>query len=130
MTWGRLQALVEALLAGDRVLTADIEGRLALLEYAYEEITNLSEVLSLEGNDQTDIVRQSVKDLTVSRPELPADNTSILPVDKGLVFAVARLMASYVSNEKFQIHRNQAIQLIERYNSKVYSARDGNNEYK
>ena len=46
------------------------------------------------------------------------------------MFVVARLMASYVSLEKFKIHKSEALDMIERYNSKVYSNRDGNNEYK
>ncbi|RUA16748.1 MAG: leucyl/phenylalanyl-tRNA--protein transferase [Flavobacteriia bacterium] len=38
MEWGRLQSLTEALLSGDNTLTKNVEGRLALLEYAFEEV--------------------------------------------------------------------------------------------
>jgi len=126
MKWGRVQKLTEALLAGDGVLIQDAEGRIALLQYAYEEIANLTEVLSLETTDATvDKVRESVNGTVIRRPGIPTDNNDELQVDEGLCFVVARLIASYISREKYGLHRKQALDMIEVYNRKVYSYRDG-----
>ena len=130
MTWGRLQALVEALLAGDHKLTVDPEGRIGLLQYAYEEIGDLAEVLTLAtSDDMIERIRQSVNGLNIKRPSLPIDDTSELAVDEGLSFALARLMASYVSKEKYGLHRAAALELIKIYNDKVYSYREMNSKY-
>ncbi len=130
MTWNRVQALTEALLSGDHTLIKDTESRLALLSYAYEEIANISEVLTLEEvGTGVNAIREGFNDGTyVRRANLPSSNDDELDIDDGLAFAVARLMASYVSKEKFSIHRDHAIDLINTYNRKVYSMRDKNNE--
>ena len=129
MNWTRLQALVEALLSGDHTLVVNEEARVALLAYAYEEVSNLSEVLTNERDgDGVNQVRVTTIG-HVKRPDLPSNGDSAIDVDYGLCFAVARFMASYVSKEKFSIHREAAIEIINTYNRKVYSSKDQNNGY-
>jgi len=124
MTWGRLQALVEALLAGDHTLTVNPEGRVALLQYAYEEIADRADVLYLETDDSTvDKVRKTYNGYYVRRPNLPVDDDATIELDVGLCFAAARLMASYVSKEKFNVHREFALDLINTWNQKIMSLR-------
>jgi len=129
MTWGRLQALVSALLSGDNTLTKDVEGRLALLEYAFEEVLMLADVTGLTVLDQNGNQIRATIGGYVNRPQLPETDEDDINIDKGVIFAVARLMASYVSRDKFQIHKKEAEEIIRRFNRAVYSAKDQNNGY-
>jgi len=125
MTWGRLQALAEALLAGDHTLTTNPEGRIALLQYAIEEIADRADVLYLETDDVTvDRVRKSYNQFIIRRPDLPSDDSDTIELDVSLCFAAARLIASYISKEKYNVHRDFAIELIQLWNQKVMSLRD------
>ena len=129
MTWCRLQALVSALLSGDNTLTKDIEGRLALLEYAFEEVLMLADVTGLTLSDQNGNQIRNTTGGYVNRPSLPETDEDEVNIDKGVIFAVARLIASYVSKEKFSLHRKEAEEIIRRFNRAVYSAKDQNNGY-
>ncbi len=128
MTWSRLQNLVSGLLAGDTVLPKDVDLRLALLEYALEEVASNTEALKLyQSNDSTrEKVRRSVYDSGqfVARATLPTSNEDEIDIDQGLTFAIARYMASFISKEKFAMHEAKAKEIINRYNAKVYSYRD------
>jgi len=130
MTWGRLQKLTEALLTGDYNFPKDIEARIALLQYALEEITDLSEPTQLESTDlSVEKVRSGYNGVVYRRANLPDNDTEEMDIDIGLCFACARLMASYISKEKFNLHRNMAIELLNRYTAKIESFREDNAVY-
>jgi hypothetical protein len=130
MTWGRLQKLTEALLAGDHTLVKEPESRIALLQYAYEDLGNLAQVLAWETEDTSiPFIRQWENGIVLRRPSLPTSDDEELDVDEGLTFAVARLMASYVSKMKYNLHKSVALEIIETYNNKVESYREATAPY-
>ena len=130
MTWKRLQSLTDALLIGDMVLVDDAEQRIALLEYAFEEIVQNSDVLTLEvADDITDMAREGVNGINLRRAVLPTDDDSIIDLDTPLCFVAARLIASYVSKNKFEYHRALAFKDMESYSVKVTRAREKRSKF-
>jgi hypothetical protein len=129
MTWLRLQSLTEALLAGDNVLPKSVESRLSLLEYALEEVSSVAETLVLY-TDKTDTSREKIrrsvydKNKYIAKANLPTTDEDEIDIDDGLCFAIARLMASFISRDKFQLHEKKAEMIIQRYNAKIYSYRE------
>ena len=135
MKWSRLQKLVESLLAGDHVLPKDAEQRIALLEYALEEMASRSESLVLqltkeeaEDSNRT-VLRQSYGGNVIVRAMLPSSDEDTVDIDTSLTFGVARLMASFISKEKFSLHDKRATEIISRFNEKVSSYRTELEEY-
>ena len=129
MKWSRLQKLTEGLLAGDHTLPKDSECRVALLEYALEEVATRAETLVLQftkeeaDTNNRDVLRQSYNDKVVVRAILPSGDSDEIDIDESLVFAVSRLIASFVSKEKFSLHDKRATEIISRFNEKVSSYR-------
>jgi len=124
-TWKNMQDLVSALLAGDLKLPKEPEQRIELLKYGYESVMNKAVVLSLlvnrKATDLDDVFSQTSYGEFIRRPSLPTNDTDVLDIDKALVFAVARFMASFISKEKYLYHEQKAIELIKSYNNKVYA---------
>ena len=146
MTWGRLQFLVKGLLSGDYDLPEDEEVKTALLQMAMEEVCNISSPLSLyikEDNTQVlnnrEIIRQFRLEVGrdedtglpktingfIIRPLLPSTVDDIIDMDEGLIYAVARLMASYIANIENKIyHKKEAYSIMDLYKVNVVSLYD------
>lgn len=121
MTYSRLKSLTRALLIGDNALPRDADEVLGLLEYAYHMVSNKAEALHLlTMNQNEDINRRAVGNWLSRTPALPINDDDELDIDKELVFAVARFIASFVSKNKPAIHEAEAIKIINDYNSKVH----------
>jgi len=125
MTWKRMKALVSALLSGDHILPDDEESRIALLQYALEETVDLSQALKLEVSEDepVDAILIGYNNMKFRKPNLPINDDSEIDIDDGLTYAVARFMTSYLSMEKFNVHRGMAKELCKRYSDKVESLR-------
>jgi len=120
MKWSRLQALVSALVIGDNVLPKDPESRVALLEYALEEISQKSEVIALEVlGDFTDMAREGLNGVNIRHFSLPYSDDDNIDIDPTLTFAAARLMASYISKDKYAYHRELALEIVKAYTDKI-----------
>ena len=146
MTWGRLKLLTKGLLSGDYYLPEDEEERVALLQMAMEEVCNHSSPVTLYYKDTNipilkdrEVIREfqlerDINDDTgmaevvngfIMRPLLPATSNDVLDMDEGLTYALARLMASYLSNLELKAyHREEAYRIIEMYQVNVVSLYD------
>lgn len=121
MTYKRLKATVNGLLTLDTILPEDADSLLGLLEMAYNDVTAHADALHLLTlNRDGDIARLSHGEYLMRFPELPTDDDDELDIDNELCFAVARLLASYVSDKKGPLHFGEAKRLIRNYNSKVF----------
>jgi hypothetical protein len=120
MTYGRCKSLASALLAGDNKLTKNDDELLGLLEYAFHFVGSKAEALHLLTMNRTDNINRKAAGDWLSRfPELPADDEDELDIDHELCFAVARYIAASISKNKPQVHENEAMKIINDYNSKV-----------
>ncbi len=121
MTLKRLKATTNGLLTADNVLTEDPEALLGLLEMAFSDVTAHADALHLMTlNRNGDIFRLAQGKYVVRVPELPATDEDELDIDNELCFALARFMASYMSDKKSSIHFAEAKRLITNYNSKIF----------
>ena len=119
MTYGRLKDAIKVLLIGDNEIPTGGE-LVAALEMAYIEIANKATALKLlTVNKDNAIMRMGPGDTYVRMPTLPRDDTDELDIDSELVPAVARIIASYVSDKKGAIHMNTALKMITEYENKV-----------
>jgi len=124
MTWRELQTLTETLLIGDHTLVKDPLKRLALLDYAFHEVANKAMTMRLlTENVDEHIIRQAKAGFFIREAVLPENDDEILDIDKGLSFAVARFIASFVSKDPNNIakHKQEAMNIIVGYNAKVVS---------
>lgn len=121
MTYSTLKSLVSALLIGDNTLTKNNDEVLALLDYAYDKIANETDAMKLFTEDSASykILRQGPGRQYIRRPALPTEDTDVLDIDHELGFVAARFICSFVSREKFNMHVNEAQNLIRLYNGKV-----------
>lgn len=121
MTYKRLQATTAGLLTGDNVLTTNSEALLGLLEMAFNDLATHADALHLMTmNRDNEVTRLAAGKYVIRTPKLPTDPDDELDVDNELCFAVARLLASYMSDKKSSIHFNEARRIIRDYNLKVY----------
>ncbi len=121
MKYKVLQNVTTGLLTGDVLLPNDEDVMLGLLEMAFSELANKAEALHLMTLDKnSDFNRMAQGDYLMRTPELPKSGSDVLDIDHELCFALARIIASYVSREKGGIHKSEAIKLINDYNGKVY----------
>ena len=121
MTYDRLKSTTNALLTGDNALLSNEDGLLGLLEMAYNDVAAHTDALHLLTlNRDGDILRIAQGEYVVRSPELPVDGGDELDIDNELCFAVARLLASYVSEKKGNIHFAEAKRIMRNYNSKVF----------
>ena len=121
MTYKRLKSTTSGLLAGDNILTEDSESLLGLLEMAYNDVASHADALHLlTTNRDGDILRIAQGEYLIRVPELPINDDDELDIDNELCFAVARLLASYVSEKKGAMHFAEAKRIIRNYNSKIF----------
>jgi len=109
-------------LLGDNAVPKDEDILIAILETAFLELANDCSALKLlTTNSDVDIIRTDSNGVYVRMPELPKKPTDILDIDKELVPALARIMASYISKDlnKKAYHRAEAEKIIKQYESKV-----------
>jgi len=123
MTYGQIKALTQVLLSGDMSYPSDEVESAMILKYALEEVALTADtaVLSFPLEElgmypERSIIRVTEQDRVVFRAKLPVDDESKIEMDNGLMFAVARFMASFVSVENKQYHFNVAHKIVTRYN--------------
>ena len=124
MTYGRLKNLTTVILSGDSIVPDSDAETSALLQYALEEIgtRGYSEKLTVPLQDGLPEGREamslSIENKIVLRPLLPTSDDDIIDIDEGLCYPLARFMASVISIEKMEYHRNIAFKEIEAYNTR------------
>jgi len=121
MTYGELKSLVSALLIGDSQFTRKPDEQLVLLKYAYQRVANEADAMKLftVNSDEEKIIRNGPGNLFVRMPEVPTKDIDELDIDEELAYAVARFMASFVSQARPDMHENEARKIINLYNQKV-----------
>ena len=120
MTYAKLKLLVKVLLTGDNMLTSDNDEVLVALETAFMEVAEGCTPLKLLTlNPNNEIIRNGPSNYYVRKPELPDEDTDDLDIDTELVPVLARLIASYVSKDKGQLHYKFANKLMVAYENKV-----------
>jgi len=120
MTYGDVKKLASALLTGDFVFPEDEGEQLMLLSYAYQVVATEADALKLfTVNKDAAILREGPGSMFVRMPDLPRTNTDVLDIDSELGYAVARYMASFISERKANIHKAEASKVVIAYNAKV-----------
>jgi len=120
MTYNQLKTLTSALLRGDNTVPNDNEF-IMLVEYGLERLANRADALKLLSASSMDnrIIRNGPGNTFVRMPELPKKQDDELDIDHELGFALARYIASFLSNNKMQLHEMEAEKIIRDYNQKV-----------
>jgi len=127
MTYKKMKDLSSIMLSGDMSFPDNEAEATVLLQYALEEIglTAYSEKLIVKdipelttGREIMDIMPDGKVKL---RPMLPTSDDDIVDIDEGLCYPVARFMASVISMEKMEYHRNIAFKEVEKYNKRFIS---------
>ena len=125
MTYGMLKNITSGLLTGDNVLPTDDGTMLGLLSYALTTTAERADSLHLMTLSTTaNILRLAQGDYLIRVPELPENDEDMIDIDEELMFAVARLLASYISAEKGGIHMNEYKRIILNYNAKTWEIND------
>lgn len=120
MTYADLKTLTKALLTSDFPLPDTEAATKALLSMAYNYLVDKCQVLNLQTEDKSDnIQRLGRGDFLVRKPELPKNDKDELDIDEDLCYAVASLIASYISDKRIAIHQARADEIIRSYNAKV-----------
>lgn len=120
MTYAGLKTVTRALLSGDFPLPDDEAAIKALLGMAYSYIVDKCQVLTLQTQDKSaDIQRLGRGNQLVRTPDLPEKDTDELDMDDELCYAVASLLASYMTEKKTVVHQARADDIIRSYNAKV-----------
>lgn len=120
MTYIELKIVTKALLSSDFPLPEDDLSIKALLGMAYSYIADKCQVLNLQTEDRSaNIQRLGRGKFLVRVPELPETDTELLDIDHELGYAASSLIASYISEKKFNIHQGRADDIIRNYNAKV-----------
>lgn len=120
MTYANLKLTTRALLSSDFPLPNEDEAVKALLNMAYKYIANKCQVLNLQTEDKSAIItRLGRSGMLVRLPDLPTSDSAELDIDDDLGYAVCSLIASYLSEKKFQMHQFRADEIIRDYNAKV-----------
>ena len=121
MTYSRLKATTDGLLTNDNVLPQNADSLLGLLEMAFDDVaahTDSMHLLTL--NRDGSILRIAQGGYVVRTPDLPTSDEDEIDIDNELCFAIARLLASYVSEKKGAMHFSEAKRIMRNYNSKVF----------
>ena len=122
MTYEMFKNLTAGLLTGDNVLPDEPKVLLGLLQYALTTVAMQADSLHLMTlSTAGDVLRLGHGDYLVRMPRLPEDDVDHLDIDEELVPAVARYMASYISDKKGGIHVQAADRIIKDYNAKTWS---------
>ena len=131
MTYLELKTLTKALLNSDFPLPEDDASIKALLGMAYSYIVDKCNVLNLHTEDKSALIQRLGRgDFVVRKPDLPESDSDTLDVDSELGYAVASLIASYISEKKVQLHQARADMIIRDYNAKVDEFIEGIEELK
>lgn len=121
MTYGRLMATVSGLLTGDIEYPENEDQRFGLLEMAFGEVATHAEAMHLMTlNRDNEITRLGAGAFVVRTPNMPDDESSEIDIDEELCPALARILASYVSEKKGPMHYQLGRNVITAYNAKVY----------
>ena len=121
MTYKMLRNVTTGLLTGDNTLPIDEEVLQGLVRYAMTTVATRADSLHLMTLSTTEnILRISQGDYLIRMPIVPEFDEDILDIDEELAFAVARLLASYVSATKGGIHVDAANRIILDFNSKTW----------
>lgn len=120
MTYTNLKITTKALLSSDFPLPEDDVSVKALLGMAYNYLVDKCQVLNLQTEDKSaSIQRLGRGNHLVRRPDMPENDNDELDIDEELCYAVASLIASYISEKKIAIHQSRADEIIRSYNAKV-----------
>ena len=93
----------------------------AALEMAYIELASKATALKLltKNLDLNSIIRQGPGGTFLRMPKLPSSDGDLLDIDNELAPAVARIIASYLSRDKGKWHQQEAMKVLQAYESKV-----------
>lgn len=120
MTYADLKTLTKALLTSDFPLPDTDAATKALLSMAYNYLVDKCQVLNLQTQDKSEAIQRLGRgDFLVRKPDLPKNDKDELDMDEDLCYAVASLLASYLSDKKIAIHQARADEIIRSYNAKV-----------
>lgn len=120
MTYADLKTLTKALLTSDFPLPDTEAATKALLSMAYNYLVDKCQVLNLQTQDKSEAIQRLGRgDFLVRKPDLPKNDKDELDVDEELCYAVASLLASYLSDKRVAIHQARADEIIRSYNAKV-----------
>jgi len=121
MTFETLKFITSGLLTGDTVLPKSDDVVIGLLQYALTTVAMKADSLHLMTLSTTaNVLRLGQGDYLIRMPEVPEDDVDLIDIDEELTFAVARIMASYISATKGGIHVDAANRIILDYNAKTY----------
>lgn len=124
MTYRRLKDLTSFFLVGDIRLPDDNEVLLAGVQAALYHVAIKANALKLYTKSPTaSRLRQGPGDYWIRVPNLPTDDSDSLDIDDELGQAVARYLCSFISKDGGlrRLHKAEAIEIIEYYNSKTNS---------
>lgn len=132
MTWGHLQTLVSSLLVDNITLHKEHNRRIALLDYALNEVAHRATALRLQTTDITsnNAIKIDYTEIYYTRkPVLPESDDDIIDIDNDLCYPVARFMASFItitSGNPYEskVHKDEAIHMINRYNDNLEAIKD------
>lgn len=120
MTYADLKTLTKALLTSDFPLPDTEAATKALLSMTYNYLVDKCQVLNLQTQDKSEAIQRLGRgDFLVRKPDLPKNDKDELDVDEELCYAVASLLASYLSDKRIAIHQARADEIIRSYNAKV-----------
>lgn len=120
MTYADLKTLTKALLTSDFPLPDTESATKALLGMAYNYLVDKCQVLNLQTQDKSEAIQRLGRgDFLVRKPNLPKNDKDELDIDEDLCYAVASLLASYLSDKRVAIHQARADEIIRSYNAKV-----------
>lgn len=120
MTYADLKTLTKALLTSDFPLPDTEAATKALLSMAYNYLVDKCQVLNLQTQDKSESIQRLGRgDFLVRKPDLPKNDKDELDIDEELCYAVASLLASYLSDKRVAIHQARADEIIRSYNAKV-----------
>jgi hypothetical protein len=120
MTFFMFKNIVSGLLIGDNTLPKDDNVIKGLTNYALTTVAERADSMHLMTLDPLEnLVRKAHGDYYVRVPKVPKYEDDDIDIDSELVFAVARLVASYLSKNKGGIHAKEANRIILDFNSKV-----------
>jgi hypothetical protein len=127
MTLYEVRNLTSALLFGDTKLP-DNSSFLLLLEQSFQYILNESTPLKLitQSKDFTlmRVLTNGDSPRYLRKPRVPLNDGEELDIDDELCFAVANLVASYLSKRKPDYFKRYAIEVIAQYNMKIMRAEE------
>lgn len=127
MTFLESKNLITGLLFGDTKIPED-QYILPLYSQAFNYILNECTPLKLVTvSKDFSILRIETVDsvqMYVRKPRIPKSDADTLDIDDELGYAVANLVASYLSKRKPDYYKLQAIEIISQYNMKVLRAKE------